>query len=167
MPAFAAIGQVSLCVFTLKAAQPLGPLAYSSPDGLVYDQDELLGVLEIKCPFSARKWLPLKQLKSYRHFLARRLVETYPWRETRTTFKCKASLPSPMHSGVIFVCTHHMGFFLNGSHLMSHSGSVVCKLDDFYYKFIVPANSNDTVPCLRSRWMNFEYSSHIQLLYII
>lgn len=96
-----------------------------SPDGLVYDQDELLGVLETKCPFSARKGLPLKQLKSYCHFLARWLVETYPWRETMTTFKCKASLPSPMHSGVIFVCTHHMGFLLNRSHLMSHSGSVV------------------------------------------
>jgi len=25
--------------------------------------------------------------------------------------------------------------------------SVVCKLDDFYCKFIVPAISNDTVPC--------------------
>jgi len=29
VPAFAAIGRTSLCVFTLKAAQPLGPSAYS------------------------------------------------------------------------------------------------------------------------------------------
>ena len=31
----------------------------SSPDRVIYDQDEVQGVLEIKCPFSAREMTPL------------------------------------------------------------------------------------------------------------
>jgi len=36
----------------------------TSPDGLVYDKDELVGLLEIKCPFSAKDMTPIQAAES-------------------------------------------------------------------------------------------------------
>ena len=141
----------------------------SSPDGLVYDQDELLGVLEIKCPFSAREMTPIEAAQKLPSFPCQVTGGNLSLKRNHDYFFQVQGQLAITHAQWCDICvyTPHGFSFERITFDESFWISVVCKLDDFYCKFIVLAISNDTVPCLRSRWMNFEYSSHTQLLYII
>ena len=98
----------------------------SSPDGLIYNQNELVGILEIKCPYSARDMTPVKAAEKLPSFFCEVVNGNLSLKKITTTIsKCKASLQSLMQTGVIFVCIHHMVSLLNASHLTSHFGKVL------------------------------------------
>jgi len=121
----------------------------SSPDGLVYDQDELLGVLEIKCPFSAREMTPIEAAQKLPSFPCQVIGGNLSLKRNHDYFFQVQGQLAITHAQWCDFCVYTPHGFSLERIMFDESfwKSVVCKLDDFYCKFIVPAISNDTIPC--------------------
>ena len=89
-------------------------------------RNELVEILKIKCPYSARDTTPVQAAEKLPSFFCKVVNGNLSLKKITTTIsKCKASLQSLMQTGVIFVCIHHMVSLLSASHLTSHFGKVL------------------------------------------
>ena len=98
-----------------------------SPDGLVWDGNEqLVGILEIKCPYSAREMTISEACQKISSFLCLsteggiKLAHSHNY-----YYQVQGSLPSPVPSGVTFMCTRPLKATLKELYPIWISGTVL------------------------------------------
>ena len=99
-----------------------------SPDGLVWDGNEqLVGILEIKCPYSAREMTISEACQKISSFSCLSTEGGIKLAHSHNYYiiKCRGSLPSPVPSGVTFMCTRPLKATLKELYPIWISGTVL------------------------------------------
>ena len=120
----------------------------SSPDGLIFDGSELVGILEIKCPFAAREMSPIQAAQTLSSFPCQATDETLCLKKNHDYFYQVQGQLAITHAKWCDFCVYTPHGFSSERITFDDSfwKSVVSKLDDFYFKYVVPSFSHAIVP---------------------
>ena len=116
----------------------------SSPDGLIYNQNELVGILEIKCPYSARDMTPVQAAEKLPLFFCKVVNGNLSLKRNHNYYFQVQGQLAITHAKWCDFCVYTPHGFSVERITFDESfwKSVVHKLDDFYFKYIIPTLSN-------------------------
>ena len=98
----------------------------SSPDGLVFDQSELVGILEIKRPFATREMSPIQAAQTLPSFPCQAIDQKLCLKKDHDYFyQVQGQLAITHAKWCHFVFIHHMVFHLSVLLMMTHFGKVL------------------------------------------